>query len=304
MASGVSFAWIITWGLWAVVVYKDFRREPGDARWLVSVVGLLVVAGLTRDSLREPNLRFVLLSGLAVGVLASWAIADMLAGRRAKRLESWAKQTCFEPVALKSQSSRKSLPESLRKLTFLKKGRMPRTEGVLRRIDPSSSETLVFQHSIRRPIIWYDISGIETSGTVVAIHRPGIWLPLFQVRPVGLLPGMDGGSVGDPVPVPVGTSFAKSYRLGGDEPRNLRALFSDELLARIAEKSGWLIEGEGEWLAAFAFDRSPSLMSLKSSTLRKVEPAELEAFVRETAAILEMVADRADRSGARDAGAA
>jgi hypothetical protein len=304
MPSGVSFAWIITWSLWAVVVYKDFRREPGDARWLVSVIGLVLVAGLTQESLRELNLRFALLSGLAVGVLACWTIADLLASRRAARLQSWAQQTRFEPVALKSQPSRKTLPEALRKLAFLKKGRMPRTEGVLRRTGSTSSETLVFQHSIRRPIIWYDISGIETSGTVVAIHRPGIWLPLFQVRPVGILPGMDGGPVGDPVPVPAGTSFAKSYRLGGDEPRNLRTLFSDELLAKIAEKSGWLIEGEGEWLAAFIFDRSPSLMSLKSSTLRKVEPAGLEEFVRETAAILEMVADRADRAGGRNAGAA
>jgi hypothetical protein len=139
---------------------------------------------------------------------------------------------------------------------------------------------------------------------VIALRRPGMWLPQFQVRPIGLFKEFDGGPLGDPVSIPSGLAFAKSYRLGGHEPRNLRAIFDDGLLAKIAEKPGWVIEGEGEWVAAFYFDRSPNLMSLKTSTLRKVKLDALEEHARDAYRVLTSVAERSSRAEARDAGAA
>ena len=72
----------------------------------------------------------------------------------------------------------------------------------------------------------------------------------------------------------------------------------------IGEKPGWLIEGEGEWLAAFRFDRSPNLMSLKTSTLRTVRVGRPGGHVGEAQRLLENLADRASRSARREAGAA
>ncbi len=304
MTSGVSVVWFITWSLWAAVVTKDFRREPRDVRRLVSLAALVLLAIVTRDSLREADLRFALLGGLAAAVLIVWTIADFRTARTTKALAEWAGRNDFECVALKPQRTKSSLPDALASLTMFTNGRFPVTRQLLKRADAAGKESLIFRHSIHRPAVWYDISGMEAYGTVVAIHRPGIWLPRFQIRPVGLLPWMDGGIVGDPVPVPSGSSFSKSYRLGGDEPRNLRAMFTDELLAKIAEKSGWMIEGEGEWLAAIYFDRSDNLMSLKTSTLRTVSTENLEEFVREADAVLDRIADRGHRGDLQGVGAA
>ena len=82
MAAGLSWVWLVTWSLWAAVVYKDATRQPRDWRWLVSLAALAFIAWATIDHLREPNLRFVLLSTLAVGVLIVWTAFDALARRR------------------------------------------------------------------------------------------------------------------------------------------------------------------------------------------------------------------------------
>jgi hypothetical protein len=304
MASGVSFVWVVTWALWGAVVYKDWRSSLGDRRWLGSLAALVVLAAMTRGSFVEFDLRAGLLIAIAVAILGIWSVADMMAARRRARKEAWARSAGFEPVALAPAPSSATLPDGLRRLPMLGLGRSPRTDGVLRRESRDGGELFVFDHAIRRRVIWYDANGVDASGTVVAIRRPDVCLPLFQVRPIGLFAWMDGGSVGDAVPLPSGTAFAKSYRLGGHEPRNLRTLFSDDLLALIGEKPGWLIEGEGEWLAAFVFDRSPNLMSLKTSTLRSVRVGGLEAHVREVERLLENLADRASRSSRREVGAA
>ena len=304
MATGVSLVWVVTWTLWGAVVYKDWRSGPGDRRWLASLAALILLAAMTRGSLGELNLRAGLLIAIAVAILAAWNVSDLMAARRRSRKRDWARSAGFEAPALAPAASSMTLPDGLRRLPMLGRGRSPRTEGVLRREGGDGGELLVFDHAIRRRVIWYDVNGVDVSGTVVAIRRPGICLPLFQVRPIGLFAWMDGGPLGDAVAVPGGTAFAKSYRLGGHEPRNLRALFTDDLLASIAAKAGWLIEGEGEWIAAIAFDRSPNLMSLKTSTLRTVRVGGLEEHVRAARHLLEDLADRASRSSRRGVGAA
>lgn len=303
MGSGFHGVWLVTWSLWAVVIARDVRREPRDWRWIVWLAALFAAAAATRDTLREVNLRFVLLSGLAVVVLVGWTAADLLNRRRRPRLSAWARSHGYGPTALESRRAEATLPEGLRRLPMLGRGRWPRTEGLLSRDDGDGRERLVFDHTIRRKVVWYD-SGVEATGTVVAIRRRGMWLPLFQVRPVGLFAWMDGGPLGEPVPTAGNAAFARSYRLGGHEPRNLRALFTDDLLAAITERPGWLIEGEGEWIAAFAFDRAPSLMSLKTSTLRTVKVGGLEAHIGEASRLLDRIADHAARSAERGAGAA
>ena len=304
MASGVSMVWVITWALWGAVVYKDWRSSLGDRRWLASLAAWLVLAALTRESFAEPDLRAGILIVIAIAILAVWTAMDALAARRRTGREVWARSNGFEAVALAPARSSSTLPAGLRRLPMLGIGRSPRTEGVLRRALPAGDEILVFNHAIRRQVIWYDANGAEAAGTVVALRRPGLCLPLFQVRPIGLFAWMDGGALGDAVLVPAGTAFAKSYRLGGHEPRNLRALFADDLLALVAEKPGWLIEGEGEWLAVFCFDRSPNLMSLKTSTLRTVRLDGLEEHARECERLLGALADRAARGSRREVGAA
>ena len=46
----MSLVWLVTWGLWGAVVYRDWRRDPRDGRWLVSLLGLAALAFLTRES--------------------------------------------------------------------------------------------------------------------------------------------------------------------------------------------------------------------------------------------------------------
>ena len=304
MASGVSLVWVITWTLWGAIVFKDWRSAPGDRRWMASCAAWLLLAFLTRGSIVDVDLRSGLLIALAVAILAVWTLADFMAAKRRGGKGAWARSAGLDPVSLTLVSSTKTLPEQLRRLPMLGRGRSPTTDGVLRREDEDARELWVFDHAIRRRVIWYDVNGVEAAGTVVAIRRGDLCLPLIQVRPIGLFSWMDGGPVGDAVPVPAASAFAKSYRLGGHEPRNLRALFADDLLATIAESAGWLIEGEGEWLAAFRFDRSPNLMSLKTSTLRTVHASGLSEHVREVEAMLQTLVDRASRSSRRDAGAA
>ena len=300
----MSLVWLVTWALWGAVVYRDWKRDPRDPRWLVSLIGLVALAVLTRESQQEANWRFFALTGLAASILTAWAAHDFRRRRARCRLAKWAADHDFEPIGLEPRRVSEALPEGLLRLPMLARGHTARAAGLLRRIDPDGAEVVVFEHRIRRKLAWYHIDGAEASGTVVALRRPGMWLPLLQVRPSGLLPGMDGGPLGDAVATTPGSAFARSYRLGGDEPRNLRGLFGDDLLARIAERPGWLIEGEGEWLAAFYFDRAESLMSLKTSALRVAPIEALEEHVRDAYRVLEAVADQGMRPQKRGAGAA
>lgn len=296
--------WLVTWSLWAAVVFLDRRREPRDWRWAVSLGALILVAAATRESLREFNLRFVLLAGLAAVVILSWGVGRLLSRRRLARTAAWAREHGFEAVALASRRTEDALPDDLRRLPIFAGGSLPRTEGVVAREDGEGGTVLAFRHAIRRKMAWYGASGVEVRGTVVALRRPGMWLPLFQVRPSGLLSWIDGGPIGEAVPVAGASRFAGGYRLGGHEPTNLRALFSDALLDAIAEKPGWIIQGEGEWIAASYFDRSENLMSLKTSSLRTARLDGLGGFVKDSGDLLGLVADRASRWSARDLGAA
>lgn len=300
----MSWVWLVTMALWGAVVYRDWRREPRDGRWIVSLLGWVALGYLTRNGMREVTISLVLLDVLAIAFLAGWMAVDLRARMRRARLETWAREKGFEAVAIAPKWAPQTLPEGLRRLPMLAKGRAARTANLLRREEADGGETLVFENAVRRPVAWYDLDGAEARGTVVAIRRPGLWLPQFQVRPVGLLAGMDGGAIGDAVATTPGTAFARSYRLGGHEVRNLRALFGDDLLALIAERPGWLIEGEGEWLAAFYYDRAENLMSLRTSTLRVVGVESLEDHVRDVYRVLGALADRGSRSQGRGAGAA
>jgi len=295
--------WAVTWGLWAAIVILDYRREPRDARRLVPMAAVLALAALTRDSMNAFDVRLVALCGLSCAVVAAMAVADALVRRRARRVEGWAAAHGYEAVSSTPRRASELLPEGLRRLSFLGGGRSAQVAHVLRRVELDGTEVYVFDHAIRRPAAWFDPSGEEAAGTVVAIRRPGSWLPIFQVRPVGLFRWMDGGPLGDTVSTSTVPAFANSYRLGGHEPRNLRTLFTDDLLARIAESPGWLIEGEGEWVAAFHYQRADGAVSLKPSTLRTVGLDALEDHAREAYRRLSEIADRGARP-ARDAGAA
>lgn len=306
MASGLNWVWLVTVVLWGAIVYKDMRRVPFDGRRFISLAAFLLIACASYNRLTEANLNFILLNALAVVVLIGWTLSNLGANRRRSRIADWGSSHGFEPVAIERKGSSESLPEGLRRLPFLGRGRAAWTEGVIARRDGDvdGEECRVFDHTIRRKVVWYDANGAEATGTVVALRRPGMWLPLFQVRPVGMFDWFDGGALGDAVPLKADSGFAKSYRLGGHEPRNLRSFFTDELLASIAEKPGWLIEGEGEWIAAFYFDRAASVMSLKSSTLRTVKVDQLDDHVRDASRLLGRIADRDARTATRGVGAA
>ena len=245
MPSGFSNLWLITWSLWALVVLLDCLREPRDWRWVVSLSALVGVAVATRDTLREPDIRFVLLTGLAVAVLLAWGASRLLARRRHAKTAAWARLHGFEPIAIGPRRADVTLPEGLRRLPLIARGAFAKTEGVLRRDEPAGGEVLAFQFAIRRRMAWYGPSGVEARGTVVALRRPGLWLPFFQVRPDGLFDWFDGGPVGDPVAITPGSAFARGYRLTGHEPRNLRGLFPDEMLDAIARSPAGSSRGKG-----------------------------------------------------------
>ena len=305
MASGLSWVWWVTCSLWAAVIVLDLKREPRDwRRWLVSVSAFVAIASLGRGGLAEVNLRFVLIAGLALVVIAAMIAGDLSRRRRADRLEKWAAEQGFRPMSIARRPTQAALPDALHRLPFFNHGNLSRIDELISRSDDDSHDVLVFRHSIRRKVAWYDIGGVEASGTVVALRRSGLWLPYFQIRPLAMYPWMDGGAVGEAVALGHSSAFARTYRLGGHEPRNLRAFFGDDLLAAIAERPGWVIQGEGEWLAAFYYDRSPNLMSLKSSNLRSAKLDQLQDHVRDAVALLDKLADRGIRFASRDLGAA
>ncbi len=305
MASGLSWVWWVTCSLWAAVIVLDLRREPRDwRRWLVSLSAFLAIATLSRGGLGEVNLRFALIAGLGLVVLVAMIAGELSRRRRADRLEKWTADQDYRPIAIAPRRTQAALPDGLHRLPFFHHGRLSRTDELIARSEGDAEEILVFRHSIRRKVAWYDAGRVEVSGTVVALRRRGLWLPYFQIRPLAMYPWMDGGAVGEAVPLGHSSPFARTYRLGGHEPRNLRAFFSDDLLAAIAERPGWVVQGEGEWLAAFYYDRSPNLMSLKSSNLRSVRLEHLQDHVRDAGKLLDRVADRGIRYASRDLGAA
>ncbi len=300
----MGVVWFVTWGLWAGVVALDRRRQLHDRRWLLSLTILIVFAGLTRESMRDFDARTVSLCVLALAMATVIVVSEWMIQRKQVLAENWAKLHGFEPIAIAPQSSDSSLPEGLCRLPFFTGGRNPRTARLVRRDLPNGDELIVFDHSIRRINSWFELDGTLATGTVVALRRRDVRLPMFQVRPVGLFRWMDGGALGEAVSVSSAPSFAKSYRLGTDEPRKVRAIFNDELLAKLGETAGWLIEGEGDWVAAFMFDRAGSVAAMKSSTLRSVDLNSLERFTQDAYLVLSEVANRGARSIGSNADAA
>jgi hypothetical protein len=305
MASGLSWVWWVTCLPWAAVIVLDLMREPRDwRRWLISLSAFAAIAYLGRGGLGEVNLRFALIAGLGLVVLLAMIAGEMKRRRRARRMAKWTAEHGYRPIAIARGRTQVALPEGLHRLPIFNLGMLPRTDEMIARPESASADILVFRHSIRRKVAWYDVGGVEASGTVIALRRPGLWLPFFQVRPRAMYPWMDGGPVGEDVPLGHASTFARTYRLGGHEPKNLRAFFGDDLLAAIAEKPGWVIQGEGEWLAAFYYDRSTNLMSLKPSALRSSPLERLDDHVRDAELLLDKLADRGARFASRDLGAA
>ncbi len=301
MPSGLSPFWLLTWSLWSVVVYLDRRREPRDWRWVISLVAMVAVAVITFDSMREANLRFALLSGLAAAVILAWGVRSIRAQHRANETGAWAEAHEFSALSLQPQPAEATLPDDLKRLPIFSRGSLARTEGLVERREPHGGRVLVFRHAVRRQMALHGPSGIEAYGTAVAIYRPESALPLFAVRPEGLFPWFDGGPIGERVAVQPHSRFAAAYSLFGDEPRNLRALFSDSITTAISEKPGWIIQGEGAWVVALYFDRSENLMSLKTSSLRVVRPVKLAEHVGLSLSLLNQIAMAASRPMRRDA---
>ena len=305
MPSGLSLYWLVTWMLWAVVVFLDFKREPRDRRWAVSLVALIAIASVSREFFPAFNLRFALLSGLAVTIISAWGARAWLNRKRQAKVNAWAISHGFESRELSACSADATLPEQLlRRLPIFSRGALSKTEHLISRLGASGRETFVFQFATRRNLSWHGPSGDESRGTVVAIRQPRLDLPFFHIRPDGLMSTFDGGPVGEVVPMATGSRFASQYRLWGHEPRNLASRFSIEALDAISAQKGWIIQGEGEWIVALMFDRSENLMSLKTSLLRQVPLDQLKEHVDQATSLLDHLVETVSRQHLRDFGAA
>lgn len=288
MGQGSLLVWALVFLPWMIAVLLDLAREPRDKRWLIFAVGLVVLASLIGGRLVESGGRAAMVS------LLGWIVLATMGGKwrsergRRHALRSWADANGFRPRNFRRDRAELSLPGPLLGLPMIARTRWPRTEGLMEHRDEEGREWFVFDLLTTARVGGISTSKDRNSATVVALHQPGGRIPQFLLRPQDLHSADKGTPPGEVVELKGRGDFSKNYRLRGVEVRNLSALFDDDLAASLAGKPGWIIEGEGEWLAAMYYEAAPDA-SRNYGGLRIASAGEMSDHVAEASSMLDKI---------------
>lgn len=298
MEFGPWWTWAAIVVPWCLLVAWDLRRDPGNLRWLFSLLGLLILMAVARNAPKF-DARLAVIAVTPLILVGAGLLGEGRDRRRWRGLAEWGPDHGFEAVETGPRPASETLPPGLLRLPLFSRTAWPKTASLMSRRDEGGGECLLFELRAAPSRPWAARNGFAAGGTVVAIHRPGLRLPLVQVRPRSLPGSPFGRMVGEPIDLMDRSAFPSHYRIGGHEPTRLGRLFEPGLTASLADRPGWVLDGEGDWLAALYYD-VPKGLSLRLPGFRRPGPEAIEGHLAEALEILENLASRAERAVGRD----
>lgn len=101
--------------------------------------------------------------------------------------------------------------------------------------------------------------------TVACLRLPGMQLPEFELRPENIFHKIGAAFGYKDIDFEGNEGFSKSYLLRGPDEAAVRALFHPGLLAFFEQRTGWSVEGAGEWLAVYKQAKSIAPSKIRES---------------------------------------
>ena len=111
--------------------------------------------------------------------------------------------------------------------------------------------------------------------TVLLLQSERLRLPLFSLRPEGLLHKLAGSFGYQDIDFETHPIFSDAYLLQGDDEARVRAVFGEEALGYYARHQKLWTEGEGQHLAFYRADR-------------RVQPVQMEDFMEQGLGVLDL----------------
>jgi hypothetical protein len=104
--------------------------------------------------------------------------------------------------------------------------------------------------------------------TVAAIHLPERRLPGFELRPENVFHKIASAFKYQDIDFSTHPGFSGRYLLRGEDEQAVRRLFETRLLSFFERKTGWSVEGGGDWILLYRQEKRP-------------KPEELRTFLQE-----------------------
>lgn len=162
---------------------------------------------------------------------------------RRKKIEALSYTLGFEFVA----EDPSLLESELGGFPLFSHGHRRRASNVLRRRE-SESEATLFDYR-------YTTSSGNSSHThyqtVLAVHRQGLSLPAFELRPENVLLRIAGAFGYQDIDFDGSPEFSRRYLLRGKDEAAVRQLFTPTLLQTLERQPGWSVEASGESIIVY-----------------------------------------------------
>jgi hypothetical protein len=130
--------------------------------------------------------------------------------------------------------------------------------------------------------------------TVFAFRQPTLQLPAFELRPAEYAETQPDDELGEtPVKLAGKPRFAERYTLRGRQTAEIERVFGDDLVNALERKSGWCLEGLGEWCIAYHYREARTFWTLHASGFEYcTNPAQLAARLKTARHLFELIRGR------------
>jgi hypothetical protein len=251
----------------------------------------------TRDPVRRRWNQTTLLVILALGGLTAGG-TSLMRRRAGRKLAEWAPMHGFTVVSESRSPAEATLPEGLRRLPLLRRGQEPETFLVLEHDDRVDNvQTTIFGFVVSR--IQFRPSRMATTDrpltmTVFAFRQPKLQLPAFELRPAEYAETQPDDELGEtPVELAGKPRFAERYTLRGWQTAEIERVFGDDLVNALERKSGWCLEGLGEWCIAYHYQEARTFWTLRASGFEYcTNPAQLAARLKTAQHLFKLIGRR------------
>jgi len=251
-------------------LYKLPRRYRGLAAVLLVALCLVVMFFIpTRNTARRRANQVTTLVLLAVAAIVV-AVGSLRRSRGVMTFAEWAITHGFRVTSESRAPAQETLPESLRQLPLLRRGREPETHYVLERNDQSHYlQTMIFGFETSRiSLIPWELGPRDQPlvMTVFAFRQHKLDLPAFELRPAEIAERhRDDDLVSTRVELFGKPRFGERYALHAEQTAELERVFKDEVVSALERETGWCLEGLGEWCIAYHHHQAKKFWTLRAS---------------------------------------
>jgi hypothetical protein len=230
---------------------------------------ILSLTRLSADASLDPGIRIFLFFSLVIPVgIAIWAIQRALSRRRTEGMKTAALEMGFTFEGAQWADMRQA---PLMEHALFGKGRGTELKNIMTG-SRSGMKVNVFDYTLR---IGTGRHSHTEAQTVVSFTKDGVYLPYFELRPIGPFDKMWDAVTHKNIHFDSSPEFMRRYVLRTPSENDVRSLFTPSVISFLEQfgpHTKWSIEGTGNTLIVF-------------HSRKKISPAEVRPFLDETSSI-------------------